>query len=227
MRRGTLCLPFSSGDLCVAGLIVMPSLLFNPSTPGRVAQFLLFWVFAALMGKKNNALMTFLVILGIVLFNLLVPYGRVLWQFGAFRITEGALTAGIHRAVTLEGLFMLSKASISGELRLPGTFGALIGESLRMFALITERKRRISRKNFIADIDALLLELEREGCTNADCFEEGGEADGGLGNDAGGEAKGRLGNGARGGRSTPTGYAVLAAATALSWGIFVLGIILF
>jgi heptaprenyl diphosphate synthase len=207
----------------------MPSLLFNPSTPGRVAQFLLFWVFASLMGKKNNALMTFLVILGIVLFNLLAPYGRVLWQFGAFRITEGALTAGIHRAVTLEGLFMLSKASISGDLRLPGTFGALIGESLRMFALITERKRRISRKNFIADIDALLLELDAEGgadggcsgkgATNAGCCGEGGEIHGDVGNDSGGDGKG--------GHSTPVGYIVLAAAVALSWGIFVLGIALF
>jgi heptaprenyl diphosphate synthase len=158
---------FCSRDLCITGLLIMPSLLFNPSITGRVFQFLLFYLFALLTGKKNNMLMTLLVILGIVFFNMLVPYGRVLWSLGTFQITAGALSTGIRRAVTLEGLIMLSRASIRHDLRLPGNFGALIGESLRMFALITERKGRFTGKShnagsLIANLDELLLELDAD-----------------------------------------------------------------
>jgi hypothetical protein len=41
---------------------------------------------------------------------------------------------------------MLSKASVSGDLRLPGVFGALIGESLHIFALITVREADLQHR---------------------------------------------------------------------------------
>jgi heptaprenyl diphosphate synthase len=154
---------FSARSLCLAGFLIMPALLFNPITIFRVAQFFFFWFLAWLSGKKNNPLFTLLIILGIVAFNLIVPYGRVLFSLGPFRITQGALLAGIQRAVTLEGLIMLSRASIRQDLKIPGGLGELIGESFRIFALITEKKQRITRKNFIGDIDSLMLELSGEG----------------------------------------------------------------
>lgn len=146
----------------------MPALLFNPVTFFRILQFSFFWFLVWLSGKKNNPLMTFLIILGIVAFNLIIPYGRVLYSVGPFRITQGALLAGIHRAVTLEGLIMLSRVSIRQDLKIPGGLGRLIGESFRIFALITEKKRRITRKNFIGDIDLLMIELSGEEPVKAD-----------------------------------------------------------
>ncbi|MDR1950329.1 MAG: hypothetical protein LBQ38_13125 [Spirochaetaceae bacterium] len=153
---------FSSRALCLAGFCAMPALLFNPSPLFRVAQFLFFWFLLWLSGKKNNPLITIFTFLGILVCNLLVPYGRVLFSLGVFKITAGSLLTGLHRAATLEGLFMLSRLSIRPDLRLPGRFGALIGESFRLFALITERKHRITRSNFAADIDGLLIELSEE-----------------------------------------------------------------
>jgi heptaprenyl diphosphate synthase len=155
-------------DLCIAGLIIAPSFLFNTNSYGKIIQFLLFWIAAFFLKKRKfpvkSIVTTLLVMGGVVFFNLLAPYGRALWTFGAFKITEGALWTGIDRAVTLEGLIMLSKASAPPDLRLPGRFGALIGESLRLFALTIEKteKLRISPKTFIADIDALLFALSRE-----------------------------------------------------------------
>jgi heptaprenyl diphosphate synthase len=185
----------------------MPSLLFNPNTFGRIAQFLLFWFFAAMLGKKNNMPTTFLVIAGIVLFNLLAPYGRVLASFGAFRITEGALLTGIHRAVTLEGLVMLSKAGIQQDLRLPGVFGGLLGESLRIFAALAGRKRRISPKSLVADIDAILFELSEteEPLSPID-------------------ASGALPVAAQK-KTTASGVFILVAAVLASWGIFAVGML--
>jgi len=155
---------FGAQALCIAGLIIMPALLFNPDTPSRVFQFLFFWVLAWLSGKKNNPLFTILVILFIVAFNLIIPYGRVLFSVGVFRITAGALAAGVHRAVTLEGLVMLSRVTIRQDIKIPGLFGELIGESFRIFSVITDRKQGIATgaaawKNFMTDIDRLMLDL--------------------------------------------------------------------
>ncbi|MDR0601993.1 MAG: Gx transporter family protein, partial [Treponema sp.] len=131
---------FPPGDLCAAGLLMMCFFLFNPSTVSRAVQFLFFTVLALLSGRKINPLVTLPVMLGIVFFNLLAPYGRVLAEWGFFRVTEGALAAGLGRAVTLEGLFMLSGACIRPGLRFPGGTGALIAESLGVMGTLREKK---------------------------------------------------------------------------------------
>jgi heptaprenyl diphosphate synthase len=153
---------FSSRDLCIAGLFLMAAFLLNPSTPVRCLQFLLFWFFAFLGGKKNNPLFTGLVILGIVFFNLLIPYGKVLAEIGPFRLTQGSLLSGIRKAVTLEGLIMLSRVAVRPDLRLPGFFGALLGESFRIFEKITRRRGLVTRKNFMEGLDRLLVSLSAE-----------------------------------------------------------------
>ncbi|MDR0644014.1 MAG: Gx transporter family protein [Treponema sp.] len=157
----------SSRDLFIAGLIMVPSLVFNPSTGGRVVQFLLLSAFTVLTGRKNNVLMMSLMTFGIVFFNLLVPYGQVLCSFGIFRLTKGALLTGIRRAATVQGLFMLSKACIGRDLRIPGKFGSLISESFRIFAFLGQRGEYLKRgkewknhEKIVGRIDALLSELQ-------------------------------------------------------------------
>jgi heptaprenyl diphosphate synthase len=152
----------TGGDLFLAGLLVMPALVFNPHTPSRVLQFLFLWFLAALTGKKTNPPLTLLVILGILIFNLMVPYGRVLFSLGGLRVTSGALDSGIRRAATLEGLIMLSRLCIRPDLRLPGAFGALVGESLGIFARIAGRKHLIRRDALMASLDQLLTELSED-----------------------------------------------------------------
>ena len=154
---------FSAPVLFVTGLLIMPAMLFNPFPPLRAIQFLFFWFLCWLAGKKNKPLITILVILFIVAFNLIVPYGEILYSIGRFRITLGALMTGIQRAVTLQGLIMLSRLSIRQDLKIPGSFGELIGESFRILAQITDSKRRITRKNLIGDIDQLMIDLSELG----------------------------------------------------------------
>jgi len=153
---------FSAKALCVMGLLSMPALLFNPGAVTRVFQFLFFWLLAWLSGKKNNPLVTIAVIIGITLFNLLVPYGRVLFTIGYFKITETALLTGIRRAVTLEGLIMLSKVCIRRDLHFPGAFGELLGESLRISSALMSRKYSIRPKTIFADLDNLMIDLSND-----------------------------------------------------------------
>ena len=150
---------FGAQALFVAGLIIMPALLFAPNVLFRILFFLFFWFLAWLSGRKNNPLFTILVIFFIITFNLIFPYGQVLHTIGAFRITAGALMLGINRAITLTGLLMLSRVIIRRDLKIPGLFGELIAESFRLLSELVNRKQRLTRKNLIRDIDNIMIEL--------------------------------------------------------------------
>ncbi|MDR2371180.1 MAG: Gx transporter family protein [Treponema sp.] len=151
---------FPAGDLFIAGFLMMCFFLFNSSVSSRFLQFLLFSVLAFLSGKKNNPLVALFVMSGVVFFNLLAPYGRVLFEWGPFRITGGALLAGLRRAVTLEGLLMLSGACIRPGLALPGRMGALLAESFGMLGALQKQKAALKPGRIIEGIDKLLWELE-------------------------------------------------------------------
>lgn len=182
---------FSARALFITGLIIMPALLFNPSTGFRASQFIFFCFLSWLAGKKNNYIITISVILGIVGFNLIVPFGQVIFSIGIFRITSGALVMGIHRAVTVSGLIMLSRCTVRHDLKIPGLFGELLSESFRIFSDIMNRKHHITRKNFIADIDKLMLEISNDS----------GET----------PVSGTIS------RTKPAGFVILAVITLLSW----------
>ncbi|MFA6505051.1 MAG: hypothetical protein WCT14_03075 [Treponemataceae bacterium] len=159
-----------SGALFLTGLFSMPAFLFNPDLPLRILQFFFFWFCAWAVGKRISVLTMLFAVAGIVGFNLLVPYGLELFRIGGFRITAGALTTGIERAITVEGLILLSRATIRSDLRMPGAFGSLIGESFRYFDRIMERKGGIERKDPIGGIDRLMNDLwnERDGMTKTE-----------------------------------------------------------
>jgi len=150
---------FSAKALAVAGLLIMPALLFIPSTGYRCFQFVFLCFLILLSGKKINFLIMFPIIMFIIVFNLIIPYGRVLFSFGVFKITSGALKAGVHRAFTLQSFVMLSNLAIRRDLKIPGVFGELLCESLHMFSVIMNKKYVIPKKNVLVEIDNLMLEL--------------------------------------------------------------------
>jgi heptaprenyl diphosphate synthase len=194
---------FSSRGLFFAGIAMMPALLFNPSTAMRTVQLFLFLAFAWGMGRKFNFIAMAMVMGTIVLFNLIVPYGRVLARIGAFSITQGALMGGIEKAVTLEALIMLSRASIRTDLRLPGAFGEMIGSSFRLFETLLQRKATMDWKDPLGSVDRLMVDLSAEQGLPA----SGGAASGGTA--PGGAASGR-------GRSSG-GLILIAAAVCIAW----------
>jgi heptaprenyl diphosphate synthase len=151
---------FNSDELCIAGLLMAMFFLFSPSTLLRIPQFVFFCFLAWLSGKKYNPLISALIMAGIVFCNLLAPYGKILAAWGPLRITQGSLIGGLGRAVTLEGLVMLSGACVKPDIRLPGGLGNLLGESFRILEQMRERRAVFHRGHIIEGIDRLLLELE-------------------------------------------------------------------
>jgi len=152
----------STNALFIAGFFIIPALVFNPSAEYRVIQFLFFMLLAFLCGKRINLLVTFFVTLFIIVFNLIIPYGQVLFTAGVLKITKGALEAGIHRAFTLQALIMLSKVTIRENLKLPGSFGQLLSRSLLIFSSLMNKKIRLTKGNFISGIDNLIINLNYE-----------------------------------------------------------------
>ncbi|MFQ3547606.1 MAG: hypothetical protein SNJ56_04650 [Termitinemataceae bacterium] len=150
---------FSSTDLFTVGLLCIPALVFGSSIPAKLVFLLYFYVFAWLQGKRNNIFITGLVMAGIIGFNLLIPYGRVLLYVGIIPITEGALKTGFDKAITLESLIMLSKVSIRSDLVIPGRYGRLIGASFQLFERFLEQKNLFTIKHPIKSIDTILFEL--------------------------------------------------------------------
>jgi heptaprenyl diphosphate synthase len=196
---------FSAKALCITGLVIMPSLLLNPFFKARIILFLFFWFLAWLSGIKNKPLFTLLIIFGIVIINLIIPYGKVLFSIGVFKVTAGALKGGIQRAVTLEGLIMLSRVTIRPDLKIPGFFGELIGESFRIFSSIMNQRNRIAGKNLMGDIDQLMLKLSGESGN--------GNSNGEIGKN--GETQQTAAVTAS--RTKPVGFAILTVVTILSW----------
>lgn len=113
--------------------------------------------------KRTGWLSLLFLTLGVTLFSLLTPEGKLLWQFHGFRITSGALEAGLFRAGILIFLQLLSKLIISSKTKLPGKAGAFVNQVFGIYEKLTaskipytgEKKLKIDR--LIKSIDDRLI----------------------------------------------------------------------
>ena len=155
-------LPVSANTLFYSGLVLSVAFVFVPSLAVKLG-FLAFFVLVNILFRRHIAFVpALLTCTAIVVFNLVPPLGRELFTIRGFPVTEGALLAGLDRAVTFEGLLLISKATVSRNLVLPGSLGRVISETFRYFGLISGRKTRISLRNSFASVDALMEEIEQE-----------------------------------------------------------------
>ena len=155
---------FNANELAITGLCMLPALLFNSDTIGRVFQCLFFMFLAWLSGKKINFVFTAFVVFFIVFFNLFLPYGEVIFTLASFNITAGALFGGIRRAMTLTGLLMLSRFCIRWDFanfsfNKTGTLGEVIAGSFKVFSILGEKKFSIKKNKWIEGIDNILLSI--------------------------------------------------------------------
>jgi heptaprenyl diphosphate synthase len=152
--RDSVQLVPKKGDILrfYSGLGAAAIYLLIPWLTVRAGLFVLFWIAALILGKRTRPILTLLVIFAVTACNLFPPYGKVLLTLGPLTITLGSLLGGLRKALTLEGLIMLSKVFIPDSgVWLPGPFGRLLGESL---AVLEKLNRRKSAGNADAAVDA-------------------------------------------------------------------------
>ena len=150
---------FAPGALALAGMVVTAAFLFQPNVLLKAAMLVAFILAARAVGKRFSLATTLSVSLGIILANLIVPSGKVLGTLLGMRITQGALIEGIEKALTFEGLMMLSKASIAPGLKLPGRLGRIVAAAFVYYDRIVEYKGRIKAASLSRDADDLMLRV--------------------------------------------------------------------
>ncbi len=155
-RRQRFEANFSPLPTALAGMILAVIFLFENKLAVKAGMFVFFMAAVILAGKRFSFATMLSVSAGIVAANLLVPSGKVLWSFGPIEITHYALLEGLIKALTFEGLMLVSKASIMQGLKLPGRVGRIVGESFLYYDRIIEYKGKIRAASLAADADAMM-----------------------------------------------------------------------
>lgn len=152
---------FTAWQLALAGAAVALVFLFERRLAVKTALFIFFILATYLAGKRFSLLTTLLVSAGIILTNLLIPSGRVLARLGPLAVTEFALTEGLLKALTFEGLMFLSKASIMPGLTVPGKLGSIVSSAFLYYDRIIEYKGKVRPATLSSDIDAMMFTVWR------------------------------------------------------------------
>ena len=184
----------SASHLFAVGALVLPAYLFQPVLTLRIVQVLLFAGLAHLAGKRIMWIYFAITVASIAFFNLLTPFGRVLFTVGPLAVTRGALESGLMKGFTIVGLVFISLFSVRPDLRLPGRLGGLVARVFYYFERIIEGKKRIQARRLIASIDEVLEELYLPGVS---AEEPGSEP----------------------GVTTIAGYGLTAAVLGVNWGL--------
>ncbi|MDR2521275.1 MAG: Gx transporter family protein [Spirochaetaceae bacterium] len=174
-ERAAVCERAAAGERALAGerAAVRAKVLFfagaaasvvfslTPSLPVKCAEFALILVVFIAAREKNNFLLTALFVAGIVGAHLVFPHGRVLWQWGGLRISAGALAEGFDKALSLEGLILISRLCVRKELRFPGLLGSLLCDVFALFSRLREMRGMVRRGALVESIDTMLFDLTR------------------------------------------------------------------
>jgi hypothetical protein len=147
--------------LFACGALVFPSFLLQQDIAVRALQVILFVCLCALSGRGVRPLQYLIVAAGIVVFNLVIPTGRILFSVAGFPVTEGALKSGLLKATAMTGLIALSQFSIRSDLRIQGRIGGILGRTIFYFERIMSQRRKVDRTDIIGSLDMLLLEVHR------------------------------------------------------------------
>ncbi len=104
-----------------------------------------------------------IVIVSVTLMALLSPDGKVLYELGNWRITEGALKNGLHRSGILVGMVFASSCIIGRNVVLPGKAGQFVSRIFFLFDSLASGGKvsglNIKKGAVFEQLDARLMEM--------------------------------------------------------------------
>ncbi len=107
----------------------------------------------------KNLISSFILLLSIIFFSLLIPNGKLLFSIGSFKITQESLFLGLRRGLILILSIYVSKIIVSKFPPLKGRFGKFINMILLYFKELTSFEREDSDKNIIKKLDTHLIKV--------------------------------------------------------------------
>ncbi len=146
----------SDRHIFLLGLLTLPAFLLQENLLIKLLLAGVFLLLSFISGKKIKLIPVIVAAGSITFLNVLNPVGKILFTVAGFRVTEGALRLGIFRSATVIGLIYLSRFSVRRGLKIPGTYGAMIGKMLYYFEIITEFKGKLEIKKPMESINRII-----------------------------------------------------------------------
>jgi len=140
-----------------AGSALILALLFTESLPVQAGLAGLAVVLVLADRSRIRILPILVMSASIVLFNLFVPFGRVVAAPLGYPLTEGAILLGIKKALSVEGMVFFSRWMLKPGFRLPGRAGKLVAQAFGLVGRLTADRKKIDPRNLIASLDAVML----------------------------------------------------------------------
>lgn len=107
----------------------------------------------------KNLTSSFVLLLSIIFFSLLVPNGKLLFSIGSFKITQESLFLGLRRGLILILSVYISKIIVSKFPPLKGRFGKFINMIFLYFKELTSFEKENSGKNILKKLDSHLINV--------------------------------------------------------------------
>ena len=107
----------------------------------------------------KNLTSSFVLLLSIIFFSLLVPNGKLLFSIGSFKITQESLFLGLRRGLILILSVYISKIVVSKLPPLKGRFGKFINMIFLYFKELTSFEKENSGKNILKKLDSHLINV--------------------------------------------------------------------
>ncbi|MCQ2597832.1 MAG: Gx transporter family protein [Treponema sp.] len=113
--------------------------------------------------KRVRILPSIIIILSVTVLSLLTPYGKILFAFGKWNITWGALESGLLRSGKLCAMVFMSQSAVDKNMKLPGRFGAFMERVFGTVSQLTEEKIVFDKgkklKSIVPALDKKLMEV--------------------------------------------------------------------
>ena len=131
-------------------------IFFSRSLSVIYALLILFAVLVFIKKRCIKILPSIILIASITLFSLFTPYGRVVFSIGNFRITQGAVEAGLIKGGRLCAMLFISQFALSHHFSLPGKIGRIFSKTVSTTAKLKKAKVE-KHSSLISEIDMRLL----------------------------------------------------------------------
>lgn len=135
------------------------ALIFFRNLFVSAAIFVSFVILVFIKNKKVKLLPSAILIVSVTLFELLVPNGKVIFEIGSVKITQGALLLGMNRALRLCCFVFISKYFISSNFVLPGQAGIFFKKVMNHYASLNSTETKFSFRHFVESIDSVLCKI--------------------------------------------------------------------
>lgn len=164
-RKKSFCKIYTSiliSILAFAGILISSSLYLIYGT------FILFLILNAIKYKKIRLITPLLIIVSVTFLELLSPAGKILWQYGSFKVTDIPLVAGLLKSGKLCAMVVVSRFAVNKSIHLPGKAGEFVSEAFGIFGeLYRENSSKCTdivnikkdRKSLLFYIDTRLCEV--------------------------------------------------------------------